>query len=238
MYSLEQRVVILTGATGNLGRSIAEMLVRAGARVALFERSPDRLKQQVPGLAISPDHLILGGVDLADEASVSAAVSAVVARFGRVDGLINAVGAWRGGRSSIDEPLANWTFLHEANVLPVLLTSRAVTPHFLAQRGGRIVNVAARAALLGGAGAAAYSATKSAVLRITEAFSAELKSASVNVNAVLPSTIDTRQNRAAMPSADYATWVQPEAIADVILFLVSDAARAIHGAAIPVYGLS
>jgi NAD(P)-dependent dehydrogenase (short-subunit alcohol dehydrogenase family) len=161
-----------------------------------------------------------------------------VERFGRIDVLVNTVGAWRGGVSTHEAPLADWDFLFAANVRPTLLACRAVAPHFVARRGGRIINVAARSGLHGDAGSAAYSAAKSAVLRLTESLSAELKSSGVNVNAVLPSTIDTPQNRAAMPGADFSMWVQPDAIADVIVFLASDAARAIHGAAIPVYGLS
>jgi NAD(P)-dependent dehydrogenase (short-subunit alcohol dehydrogenase family) len=106
----------------------------------------------------------------------------------------------------------------------------------LQQGGGKIVNVAARAALKGGGRSAAYSASKSAVLRLTESMSVELKKSGINVNCILPSTIDTPQNRAAMPKADTSRWVTPEALADVVLFLASDAARAVHGAAIPVYG--
>ena len=238
MIASSAPVVYLTGATGNLGTSIARTLLRQGARLVLPERAQDRLPQLFPELVDSPDHLLLSGVNLADEASVAATVLAARERFGRIDGLVNTVGAWRGGVASHEAPLADWTFLHEANVLPVLLTCRALAPVFLTQKAGRVVNISSRGGLQGEAGSAAYASTKAAVLRITETFSAELRESGVNVNAVLPSTIDTPQNRAAMPTANYACWVSPDAIADVVAFLLSDGARAIHGASIPVYGLA
>jgi NAD(P)-dependent dehydrogenase (short-subunit alcohol dehydrogenase family) len=238
MSSFQSKVVVITGAVGNLGRAVAQAFQRSGANTVLVDRAADRLHQQYADLVVSADHLLLGGVNLADEASVASAIGSAVERFGRIDVLVNTVGAWRGGSPVHQAPLADWDLLYGANLRPTLLASRATTPHFLNQRSGKIINVAARGALTGDAGNAAYSAAKSAVLRLTEALSAELKNSGINVNAVLPSTIDTPQNRAAMPNVDHSKWVQPEALADVILFLASDAARAIHGAAIPVYGLS
>jgi NAD(P)-dependent dehydrogenase (short-subunit alcohol dehydrogenase family) len=238
MDSLSGKVVVITGAVGNLGRASAEAFRAGGAHTVLVDRAADRLHHQFADLVMSPDHLLLGGVNLADEAAIAGAMGSAVERFGRVDVLVNTVGAWRGGAPTHETPIADWETLFAANLRPTLLASRAVAPHFLARRSGRIINVAARGGVSGDAGNAAYSAAKSAVLRLTEAMSAELKSSGINVNAVLPSTIDTPQNRAAMPEADHARWVRPEAIADVILFLASDGARAIHGAAIPVYGLS
>lgn len=238
MDSLREKVVVITGAVGNLGRATARAFQRAGAHTVLVDRAGDRLHHQFSELVVSPGHLLLGGVNLADEAAVAGAIGSAVERFGRIDVLVNTVGAWRGGAPTHEAPLADWDLLFSANLRPTLLASRAAVPHFIAQRSGRIINVAARGGLHGDAGNAAYSAAKSAVLRLTEALSAEVKNSGINVNAVLPSTIDTPQNRAAIPNADYAKWVEPEAIADVILFLAADAARAIHGAAIPVYGLS
>ena len=237
MNALTQRVVIITGASGNLGSAAAQAFRTAGAHTVLIDRATDRLHRHYADIVVSPDHLLLGGVNLADEASVASAIGSAVERFGRVDVLVNTVGAWRGGTPVLQTPLADWTFLHEANVLPTLLTSRAIIPHFLAQRSGRIINIAARSGLVGEGGSAAYSAAKSGVLRLTEALSAELKTSGINVNAVLPATLDTPQNRAGSPGADFSKWVHPDAVADVVLFLASDAARAIHGAAIPAYGL-
>lgn len=238
MISLAPQVIVITGAVGHLGQAIARHARAAGANTVLVDRAADRLHQTYPDLVVSADHLLLGGVNLAEEAAVAAAIGTALERFGRIDALVNTVGAWRGGAPTHEAPLADWDFLFAANVRPTLLACRAVAPHFLARQRGRIVNVAARSGLAGDAGSAAYSAAKSAVLRLTEALAAELKPAGVNVNAVLPSTLDTPPNRAAMPGADPTRWVRPEALADVVLFLLSDAARAIHGASIPVYGLS
>jgi len=229
-------VAFITGASGNLGAAVARSFLAAGWRIALPDRAHDRLERLFPEIAGSPDHVLLGGIDLSDVPSVQGAVDTAIARLGSVNVLVNAVGAWRGGPPLHEAQLSDWEFLHNANVIPTLLTCRAVIPHFLARGSGAIVNIAARGGLHGEAGNAAYSATKSAVLRLTESLSAELKAKGVNVNALLPATIDTPQNRAAMPGADYSKWVAPEAIADVVLFLSSPAARAIHGAAIPVYG--
>lgn len=237
MNSLPKRVVLITGASGNLGTAVARAFRAAGSFTVLIDRAADRLHHQYTDLVVSPDHLLLGGVNLADEASVAGAVGSAIERFGRIDVLVNTVGAWRGGLPVHEAPLADWTFLHETNLLPTLLTSRAVIPHFLTQGRGHIINIAARSGLAGEPGSAAYSAAKGSVLRLTEALSAELKSAGVNVNAVLPSTLDTPQNRAASPGGDISKWVHPDAVADVVLFLASDASRAIHGAAIPAYGL-
>jgi NAD(P)-dependent dehydrogenase (short-subunit alcohol dehydrogenase family) len=132
--------------------------------------------------------------------------------------------------------LADWDFLFGINLRTTLLCCRAVIPQMLKQSSGRIVNVASRDGLGASAGYAAYSASKSAVLRLTESLAGELKTSNINVNAIMPGTIDTPQNRAAVPNGDYSKWVPPEAIAEVLAFLASDASRAINGAAIPVYG--
>jgi NAD(P)-dependent dehydrogenase (short-subunit alcohol dehydrogenase family) len=124
------------------------------------------------------------------------------------------------------------------NARPVFIASRAVVPTMLGQGAGKIVNVAARAALSAASNQGAYAASKSAVVRLTETMAAELRHQGINVNCVLPGTIDTPQNRQSMPKADHSRWVQPEAIADVIVFLASDAAREVNGAVVPVYGRS
>jgi NAD(P)-dependent dehydrogenase (short-subunit alcohol dehydrogenase family) len=163
-------------------------------------------------------------------------VGAALNRFGRIDVLINAAGGWRGGTAVHETSLDTWDLLINLNVRTMIVVSSAVIPVMLKQGSGKIVNVAARAGLSGSSKGGAYSAAKSAVLRLTESMAAELKNNGINVNCVMPATIDTPQNRADMPKADTSRWVKPEAIADVILFLTSDAAQAVHGAAIPVYG--
>lgn len=233
---LAGKVVIITGSVGNLGLSTAVELQKLGAKTVLVDRSNERLQENYPGLINSPDHFLAGGVDLANPDSLSKTVQTALARFGRIDSLVNTVGAWRGGKAAHETDLGDWDFLFGVNVRTTLLCCRAVIPQMLRQGRGTIVNVASRDGLQGSAGYSAYSASKSAVLRLTESMAAELKTSNINVNCVMPGTIDTPQNRKAIPNGDFSKWVAPEAIADVILFLISDAARAINGAAVPVYG--
>ena len=229
-------VALITGAVGNLGFATAQAFQAAGHHTVLVDRSADRLRDAFKSITESPDHLLAGGVDLSVPASLSKLVETTLARFGRIDVLVHAVGAWRGGKPVHETDLADWDFLFNVNLRTTLLCCRAVVPQMLKRRRGRIITVASRDGFAGSAGYAAYSASKSAVLRLNESLADELKASNINVNCVLPSTIDTPQNRAALPDADFSKWVEPSAIADVILFLASDASRAINGAAIPVFG--
>jgi NAD(P)-dependent dehydrogenase (short-subunit alcohol dehydrogenase family) len=228
--------IIITGAMGNLGQATAHAFHAAGAGTVLVDRSHDRLRDAFGSVAGSPNHLLAGGVDLSDAGSLAKLIEETLVRFGRIDALVHTVGAWRGGQPVHETDLADWDFLLNVNLRTTLLCCRAVIPQMLKQGRGKIVNVASRDGLAGSAGYAAYSASKSAVLRLTESLADELKGSNINVNCIMPGTIDTPQNRAANPSADFSKWVEPSAIADVILFLASEASRAINGAAIPVFG--
>jgi NAD(P)-dependent dehydrogenase (short-subunit alcohol dehydrogenase family) len=232
------QVVIVTGAAGNLGRAVARAFGSAGARLVLVDRAPDRLPRLFPDLADSADHYLATSVDLTDGGAVQAMVDEALRRFGRIDVLVNAAGGFRGGTPCHETPPDTWDLMFSINARTVCVVSRAVVPAMLRQGSGKIVNVSARAALQASAKLGPYSAAKSAVLRVTEAMSAELKAGGIHVNCVLPSTIDTPENRESMPKADPSRWVTPEALADVVLFLASDAARAMYGAAVPVYGLA
>ena len=233
---LAGKVVIVTGSIGNLGQATAQSLHEVGARTVLVDRSADRLRENYRGLIDSPDHLLAGGTDLTNPDSLTRMVQAAIERFGQIDALVNTVGGWRGGKPVHETDLADWDFLFGINLRTMLLCCKTAIPHMLKQSSGKIINVASRDALAGSAGYAAYSASKSAVLRLTESLAAELKTSNINVNAIMPGTIDTPQNRVAVPNGDYSKWVPPEAIAEVIAFLASDASRTINGAAIPVYG--
>jgi NAD(P)-dependent dehydrogenase (short-subunit alcohol dehydrogenase family) len=235
-FEMKDKVIVITGAVGNLGLATAHAFQSAGARTVLVDRSQDRLSKAFPEFSNSPDHLLAGGVDLSDAASLGRLIEAALVRFGRIDALVNTVGAWRGGKPVHETDPADWDFLLNVNLRTTLFCCRAVIPQMLRQGNGKIINVASRDGLAGSAGYAAYSVSKSAVLRLTESLADELKAANINVNCIMPSTIDTPQNRAAQPDADFTKWVEPSAIADVILFLASDASRAINGAALPVYG--
>jgi NAD(P)-dependent dehydrogenase (short-subunit alcohol dehydrogenase family) len=221
------KVVVITGALGALGTVVAEIALKRGAKVAGLDHAPS----QMPA---TPDRLELGGVDLSDSIAAKTAIDAVIAHFGRLDALINIAGGFT------FEPVAegdtkSWQRMYALNVLTALNTSRAALSHLAASGAGRIVNVGALGALQAGAGMGAYAASKAGVHRLTEALAAEWKG-KVTVNAVLPSTIDTAANRASMPKADFAKWVRPQELAEVILFLASDAASAVTGALLPVAG--
>ncbi len=176
----------------------------------------------------------LGGVDLSDATEASKAIDAVVAHFGRLDALINIAGGFAFEAVAEGDP-RTWQHMYALNVLTALNASRAAIPHLAASASARIVNIGAIGALQAGAGMGAYAASKAGVHRLTEALAAEWKG-KITVNAVLPSIIDTSANRASMPKADFTKWVTPQELAEVILFLVSDAASAVTGALLPVSG--
>jgi NAD(P)-dependent dehydrogenase (short-subunit alcohol dehydrogenase family) len=221
---------VLTGAAGNLGRAVASAFAQAGDNLVLLDLKPGALPDGERQLYIA--------TDLLDAQSVRAAVDKAVQRFNRIDVLCNIAGAFRMGSAVHETSDKDWNFLLDVNARTVLNTARAVVPAMLKAGGGKIVNIGAYAAQRGVAAMGAYVASKSAVIRLTETMAAELREKNINVNCVLPTIIDTPENRVAMPGADPRRWVAPQDLAAVIVFLASDAARAIHGAALPVTGLS
>jgi len=237
MFDFSGKVVIVTGSSGNLGRAVAHAFLTSGARAALFDRLKGEPAELFPDLSLSEAEALPVEVDLTDSAAVATQVAAVVSHFGRLDILVNTAGGYR-GHALTDTSPEEWDFLMNLNARTVFNTCRAALPYLVDQGAGKIINIAARAALAGKANMAVYTAAKSAVVRLTEGIAEEVKGRGVNVNCILPGTLDTPQNRQARPDEDHSRWVTPEDLAEVILFLASDAARAIHGAAIPVYGLS
>jgi NAD(P)-dependent dehydrogenase (short-subunit alcohol dehydrogenase family) len=229
------RVVLVTGAAGNLGRAVAKVFADRGARLVLIDMRRESLERAFES---EDAWRHFAPLDLLDQSQVDAAVKDALARFGRIDALANLAGAFRMGEPVHATADANWNFLFDVNARTLLNMARAVVPRLLEAGGGKIVNVGAYAAQRGVAQMGAYVAAKSTVIRLTESMAAELREKNINVNCVLPTTIDTPENRASMPKADPARWVAPHDLANVIAFLCSDAARAIHGAAIPVTGLS
>jgi len=229
------RTIIVTGAAGNLGRAVAAAFARRGGRLVLVEREPHE-----PDGATQADaaRTLVVAADLRQRDQVQTIVDRALERFGRIDVLCNLAGGFRMGEPVHATSAATWDFLFDVNARSVVHMAAAVVPAMLAAGSGKIVNVAAAAALKGGATMGAYSASKAAVVRLTEAMAAELRDRNINVNCVLPTIIDTPQNRAAMPAADPSRWIAPDDLANVIVFLASDEARALHGAAIPVSSLS
>lgn len=225
-----ERTVMLTGAAGNLGRAVAAAFAAAGANLALLDLKRGSLQDS--------DRQFFVEADLLTPASVQSAVDKTLQRYGGIDVLCNIAGGFRMGAAVHELSERDWNFMMDVNARTVLNMARAVVPVMLKAGGGRIVNIGAFAAQKGAAQMGAYIASKSAVIRLTETMAAELREKNINVNCVLPTIIDTPENRAAMPKADPKRWVAPADLAQVIVFLASDAARAIHGAALPVTGLS
>jgi NAD(P)-dependent dehydrogenase (short-subunit alcohol dehydrogenase family) len=207
-----------------------------GARLAPTSRKLEEVEGLVRELGLAPDRVLPFAADVTNAASVAAWVDAVRQKWGRADVLVNIAGGYKPGKLIQEVEEADWDFMLNLNARSVFLTCRAVVPLMVAQASGKIVNIGAKAALAAGRKSTAYAVSKAAVLRITEAVSAEVRDHNVNVNAILPSTIDTPANRAAQPEADYEKWVRPEDLVAVVVFLASEAARAIHGALLPVYG--
>ncbi|QWG20543.1 3-oxoacyl-ACP reductase FabG [Bradyrhizobium sediminis] len=224
---MDGKVIVVTGASGALGEVVVETALKRGAKVAGL----DHATTQLPPTA---SRIELGGVDLSDAAAAKQAIDAAASHFGKLDALINIAGGFAFEAVAEGDP-KTWQRMYALNVLTALNASRSAIPYLAASASARIVNVGAMGALQAGAGMGAYAASKAGVHRLTEALAAEWKG-KITVNAVLPSIIDTSANRASMPKADFAKWVTPQELADVILFLTSDAASAVTGALLPVSG--
>jgi NAD(P)-dependent dehydrogenase (short-subunit alcohol dehydrogenase family) len=214
-------VIIVTGASGNLGGAVITRLVAAGARVVAVERARVRYGDDV-----------LGSIDLGQAEVVQTAFANVAGRLGGLDGVIHTVGVYQGGRSLLDTSTEDFTALFQTNVVATANVVRAALALMLPQRRGQIAVVASADALSGAANRSAYSASKAAQLRLVESAAEEVRGHGITLNAVLPGTMDTPQNRAAQPTADRSSWLSLDAVAQVLAYLVSPAAAAIHGEAI------
>jgi NAD(P)-dependent dehydrogenase (short-subunit alcohol dehydrogenase family) len=233
--SFANRTVIITGAAGNLGKAVAKAFADAGANLVLVDLKRESL---TAAFGAENDKQMFAPANLLDQDGAAGVAKAALARFGRIDVLCNIAGGFRMGETVHETSDENWNFLFDINTRTLLHAVRAVVPQMVAAGGGKIVNVGAYAAQKGVAQMGAYTAAKGTVIRMTEAMAAELREKNINVNCVLPTIIDTPENRAAMPKTDPAKWVAPADLANVIVFLASDAARAVHGAAVPVTSLS
>lgn len=230
---LTGKVIAITGGFGNLGVALGAAAAAAGAQVALIGRSAAPLARELPRELTGA--LLLGNVDVTSFEAAREAFAAIVQRCAGLDVLVNGAGGFR-WQTLADGDLETWDALYSMNLKTAVVASKAALPHLLARGGGRIINVGAAAGTTAGKGMGAYAAAKAGVARLTESLAAEMKDHGINVNAVLPGIIDTPANRADMPQADFSRWVAPAALADVIVFLASDGARAITGALLPVSG--
>jgi len=219
---MKEKVVLITGGAGALGQTVVPAFVSTGASVILGDLNP----VQVPGVTALK-------ADFTDQAQVRTLVDEVIRTSGRLDALINLVGGFATG-SAVETDVSLWQRMLTMNLTSAFLLSQAVLPPMLQRGQGRIVHVAARAALEPFPGAAAYIVSKAGLIGLIRTLSAELAGSGVTVNAVLPSTIDTPANRRAMPAADPSKWARPDSIAQALMFLASDAASQINGALLPV----
>jgi NAD(P)-dependent dehydrogenase (short-subunit alcohol dehydrogenase family) len=226
---LSGKVLVVSGSDGALGRAVTATLGGYGARLALIEHA------QAASGAAPAGAVRFGGVDLSDADAARAVMQRVVDTMGRLDGLINIAGGFRFEKLAGGTPEV-WDAMYKINLRTAVVACQAALPYLVKSGGGRIVNVGAMGAIKAGAGMGAYAASKAGVAQLTEALADELKDRGITVNAILPGTLDTAKNRLDMPHADFSRWVAPADAAEVIAFLLSDQARAVTGALIPVVG--
>ncbi|SRR5579875_383611 len=231
------KVVLVTGSSGGLGVDVGKAFLKSGASLVLTYYSDNSLPLLQKVCEGSRNIFLLRG-DFKKEEDAKTLVSEVVRRFGKIDVLANVIGGYIAGKPVTETDEKEWDEMMELNLKTAFLLSKHVVSQMEKQSGGKIIHVAARPGLKGTGFDAAYVASKAGVIRLVESLSEEVKGKGINVNCILPSIIDTQENRIAMPGADYSKWVKPSDIAKVIMFLASDDARPITGAAIPVYGLA
>ena len=228
------QLVLVAGGTGGLGQAVSVAFLEEGARVVVTYRRQDEFEDLRRAAGAHASKLEGHGIDVTNDAAVHQMISLVVAKHGRLDAMTNAVGGYAAGRKLWETELTTLDQMLSLNLYSGYVLSRSVVPAMLKQGHGAIVNVASAAAIDHPASAAAYAASKAAAVAMVDSLAADLKGTGIRANSILPSIIDTEANRKAMPDADYAKWPKPRDIAQVILFLCSDDAKLIHGAAIPV----
>jgi len=236
-YDFGDKVVLITGGTGALGRQVSLSFLKSNAVAAITHVTDRETPQLESTLGDLMKNVMLIKADIGDEGQVEKTVSDVVKKYGRIDVLINVVGGYIGGKKVTEMTEKEWDLMMNLNLKTAFLISKHVVEQMVKQGSGKVVHVAARLGLKGTAGNSAYGASKSGLIRLVESLSDEVKDKNINVNCIMPSIIDTGANRKDMPDADFSKWVKPSEIARVVLFLASDDSKPIHGAAIPVYGL-
>jgi NAD(P)-dependent dehydrogenase (short-subunit alcohol dehydrogenase family) len=232
------KIIVVAGGTGGLGNAVSRAFLEEEAKVVVTYRKEEEFAALKQAVSAKANALEGFAVDVTDEGATSELIGGVLSRHGRVDALVNTVGGYVGGVKLWELESKVFDAMLSLNLGSGYTLARAVVPAMLKQKHGAIVNVAAKAAFDHGAGAAAYAASKAAAVAMMDSLAADVKGTGVRVNSILPSIIDTAVNRRAMPNADFAAWPKPEEIAQVILFLCSDNAAVVHGAAVPVYGNS
>lgn len=233
---LTGKVVLIGGATGALGSAIARVFTQTGASLALTSTSEEALEELAEELGLPDERLLLSTVDATNADSIGELVSSVVGRFGGLHVLLNTIGGWGGGKTVAETPIEQWEWQLTLNLRSAFLISRAVLPHMLEAGWGRIVHTASKAGVAPRPKQAGHAVAKAGVIMLTEVIAAEVKGTGVTANIILPSIIDTPDNRRTMSSADTTRWVPPRHIAEAMRFLCSDAGASINGDRIRIYG--
>jgi NAD(P)-dependent dehydrogenase (short-subunit alcohol dehydrogenase family) len=234
-YDFSEKVVLITGGTGALGRAIAQAFGTSNATTVvtyIIDEEMEDIKTKIKTIAE------LVKADITKEDQAKKLVSHVINTHGRIDVLINVVGGYLGGKSVAELDETEWDKMMNMNLKSAFLISKHVIPLMVSVKRGKIVHISSRTGLKSDGYDSAYSASKSGLIRLVESISEEVKEHNINVNCILPSTIDTEANRKAMPNSDFSKWVKTGDLANLVLFLCSDEAKVINGAAIPVYGLA
>ncbi|MFQ5752050.1 MAG: SDR family oxidoreductase [bacterium] len=236
--NFKDKVVIITGGTGGLGFAVTQAFLNAGAKVVVTYTYEEKLNHLKLNVKNAPGELLALKTDVLDESRVKSMVENVVNKFGRIDVLVNLVGGFLGGVSIVVTTVEQWDKMINLNLKSAFLCCRHVLPIMMKQKYGRMINIGSKGGLQGTKGISAYAAFKSGVINFTQSLAAEGKPYNVTANLVVPGTIDTPDNRRAMPQSNFSDWVTPDSLAEVILFLSSDAAKDVSAAMIPVYGKS
>jgi NAD(P)-dependent dehydrogenase (short-subunit alcohol dehydrogenase family) len=234
-YDFSNKVVLVTGGTGALGTAITKIFIASNAKVIssyLVDKKVEQLELQIK----SDVHLIKA--DITNEEEVKKLVSSILGNYGQIHILVNVVGGYIGGKSVAELDEKEWDLMMNMNLKSAFLVSKHVIPTMIASKNGKIVHVSSRTGLKSTGYDSAYAASKAGLIRFVESLSEEVKESNINVNCIMPSIIDTKANRIAMPNADFSRWVKSQDLANVVLFLCSEEAKAITGAAIPTYGLA
>ena len=234
-YDFSDRIVLVTGGTGALGRAISKAFITSGATVIssyVVDREADQLEAQIKSVV----HLMKA--DVGKEVEVKKLVSSILDKYGQIHVLVNVVGGYVGGKSVAELDEKEWDLMMNMNLKSAFLISKNVIPQMISSKNGKIVHVSSRSGLKSTGYDSAYAASKSGLIRLVESLSEEVKDLNINVNCIMPSTIDTEANRIAMPNADHNKWVKPPDLANIVLFLCSEEGKAITGSAIPTYGLA
>lgn len=234
-YDFTNKIVLVTGGTGALGRAITTAFIASDAIVVssyVVDSEIEQLKKE------SKSVVELIKADVTKEQEVEKLVSNIISNHGRIHVLVNVIGGYLGGKSVSELDEKEWDLMMTMNLKSAFLISKHVIPQMVSSKYGKIMHVSSRTGLKSSGYDSAYAASKSGLIRLVESLSEEVKESNINVNCIMPSTIDTEANRRAMPTADPSKWVKPQDLANVVLFLCSDEANVITGAAISTYGIA